>query len=66
MNALSNKQVATTKPKQIVICGSLQVLDAKLNEKIESNGFQNFHFIILHLYIFDWWGHECATCTCRG
>lgn len=46
MNALSNKQVATTKPKQIVICGSLQVLDAKLNEKIESNGFQNFHFII--------------------
>lgn len=46
MNALSNKQVVTTKPKQIVICGSLQVLDAKFNEKIENNGFQNFHFII--------------------
>lgn len=46
MNALSNKQVATVKPKQIVIYGSLQVLDAKLNEKFESNGFQNFHFII--------------------
>lgn len=46
MNALSNKQVATTKPKQIVLYGSLQVLDAELNEKIERNGFQNLHFNI--------------------